>query len=91
MRSPRKGRRLSLALGLLLTLSTVSTREVIALGYSVSEASAVCCALESRGVLVAIGVRAPHRGGPPARLWRVDPGMLRLARMWWERADWGVA
>lgn len=83
MRAPRKGHRLRLVLGLLLTVPTVSTREVVDLGYSVSEASQALVALESRGVLVPIGVRAPRRGGPPARLWRVDSTMLRLAREWW--------
>lgn len=83
MRSPRKGRRLSLVLGLLLTRPVVSTRDVARLGYTTSEASAALVLLEDRGVLVPIGVRAPRQGGPPARLWRVDPTMLRLARMWW--------
>lgn len=83
MLSPRKGHRMRLVLGLLLTVPTVSTREVVALGYTVSEASQALVALESRGVLVPIGVRAPRRGGPAARLWRVDSTMLRLAREWW--------
>jgi hypothetical protein len=86
MRSPRKGRRLSPVLRLLLTMPVVSTREVVDLGFDVSEASAVLVALEDRAVLVPIGVRAPRQGGPPARLWRVDPTMLRLAREWWCRS-----